>query len=312
MARLDFWNHAPDGRLRDSGQATALAIGCLVVVILNGCQGQSESPPKATVSPEHATHDPARVQRDAERNVPPDAPRTGQKAAEPTRSRVADSKPNVGADSGTVGTNTSTPANAHHPVLHPTSREPIAAFFSDQEFRKDIVAPTVLLSHHHLATCRVKLGDRFPDLSLTSFDGAPTTLYDHLGTRLTVVVFWNAGQPMSVAQLSRLHLDVDQPYRDAGVRIVTVHVGDPAASAGSSQADIRSPAADHLLDAQGTAFAEVATELLPRIYVLRPDRSVVWFDLEHSRTTSRQLRNALLYELKNGEHQASIDRKPLM
>jgi hypothetical protein len=194
-----------------------------------------------------------------------------------------------------------------HPVSHPTA----VPFFADDELNVEVMTPEVVLSNQHLETCRVKLGEQFPDLALSTFDGAPATLQSQLGERLTVVVFWSARQPMSIEQLRGLRKEVSKQYRDAGVGLVTIHVGnDDAAPQIISSTDAQG--AVHLRDVDGQAFAQVATDLLPRIYLLRADRSVVWFDLEHTRSTSRELRNAMLFVLKQYEQQARTEVAPLM
>jgi hypothetical protein len=44
----------------------------------------------------------------------------------------------------------------------------------------------------------------------------------------------------------------------------------------------------------------VATEHLPRTYLLDAEGRILWFDLEYSRATARELINALHFFLENG------------
>jgi peroxiredoxin len=199
------------------------------------------------------------------------------------------------------------PAQATAVVLQP----PIPAFFPDEEADTEVVPPEVVLSAGHQATCLVKIGDTFPNLELTSLAGSPVTLESQLGARLTIVVFWSAKQPMSVEQIQHLQSEFAAKYQQVGVAVVAINVGDSASDVqqltGTLNADFV-----NLLDTEGSAFAQVATGLLPRTYLLRPDRSVVWFDLEYSRSTRRELKNALLYVLKQFEQQAHSGGSPLM
>jgi peroxiredoxin len=176
----------------------------------------------------------------------------------------------------------------------------------------EIVRPEVLLSADHAGTCHVSVGDVFPDLSLASLQGEPTSLQAHLGQRLTIVVFWNAHQPMSVEQILHLQQEFAEIYQGAGVSVVTINVANSAEDARGRVPDDAAGGFVHLHDTDGSAFAQVATTLLPRTYLLRSDRRVVWFDMEYSRSTSRELRNAILYVLQQFEQQASSGSPSLM
>ena len=48
-----------------------------------------------------------------------------------------------------------------------------------------------------------------------------------------------------------------------------------------------------LHDADGKAFAAVGKDKLPRVYLVDPQGKVLWFDLEYSLTTRRELQQAL-------------------
>jgi peroxiredoxin len=203
------------------------------------------------------------------------------------------------------------PTHAESPVSPPRDEAPVIVTQSDSDLglseedtSAEVVAPEVLLSSDHQATCRVQVGDTFPDLSLTALDGQPTPLESQLGKRLTVVVFWNRRQPMSIEQLRQLQTEFVVRYRQAGVSVVTINVGDSPETIRDLH-DETSGEYVWLRDPDGQAFAQIATELLPRTYLLRPDRQVVWLDLEYSRSTRRELRNAILYVLKQFEQQAS-------
>ena len=52
-----------------------------------------------------------------------------------------------------------------------------------------------------------------------------------------------------------------------------------------------------LLDADGAGLGRVATEKLPRIYLLDPSGSILWFDIEYSESTRRELKNAIHWHL---------------
>jgi hypothetical protein len=48
-----------------------------------------------------------------------------------------------------------------------------------------------------------------------------------------------------------------------------------------------------LLDPEGKAFAQVGSEKLPRVFVLDGAGKIVWFDLEYSHSTRRELKQAV-------------------
>ena len=77
------------------------------------------------------------------------------------------------------------------------------------------------------------------------------------------------------------------------VEVVGIAVNQPAADA---RATIQKTAADfpQLLDADGKAFDKVGSKRLPWTIVLDANGKIVWFDLEYSLATRRELQQALL------------------
>ena len=161
------------------------------------------------------------------------------------------------------------------------------------------------------ATCLVKMGQPFPAVSLQTLEGEATPLSAHTGPRLTVVVFWDGQHPMAVEQISRLDEEVARPYSDVGVRVVAVNVGDTVEDERNLLSKI-----DHgfvtLLDPNRQAYDQVATDLLPRSYLLDADGQILWLDVEYSRSTRRELRNAILYHLRQQLEAAERQAEPLM
>ena len=58
----------------------------------------------------------------------------------------------------------------------------------------------------------------------------------------------------------------------------------------TEEADVTFPS---LLDPGGAYFAAVATERLPRIYLLDADGKILWFDMEYTETTRGALKQAI-------------------
>jgi len=180
----------------------------------------------------------------------------------------------------------------------------IAGALSDQITPKDpeaisaispdvIYEPKVVLSASHEATCLVKVGDEMPELALKSLAGETVSLKELRGNHLTVVVFWTTRLALASEQFERLGFEVALPFKELGVRVVAVNVGDPV-----EQIELHEVAEDDVtcvLDPDGSATAKVATDKLPRTYLIDSDGRILWFDIGYSRTTRRQLKNAVFY-----------------
>ena len=196
--------------------------------------------------------------------------------------------------------------NLPEPVPIPTSTteegEPVEVLESDEPqartafYRADTdqpaAIPTVVLSNGHEALCRVKVGDTMPNIELDQLGGERRSLADLFGTRATVVVFWKSDRHMARQQLADLGPDVLAPFGESGVAVVGIAVNEPAARAQDllQQAAARFP---NLLDENGDAFAQVGSEKLPRTYLLDPQGKILWFDIEYSLATRRELHRAL-------------------
>jgi hypothetical protein len=169
----------------------------------------------------------------------------------------------------------------------------------------------VALSKEHQATCLVQVGDAFPGLTLPTLDNEVTPLAAHYGARLTVLVFWDCLHPMAVEQISRLEEEVVRPYEAVDLSVVAINVGDTTEDQQSLLSQI-----DHnyvtLQDPDRQAWSHIATGLLPRTYLLSADGRVLWMDAEYSRSSRRELRNAILYHLRQQLESAERQTAPVM
>jgi len=153
--------------------------------------------------------------------------------------------------------------------------------------------PPVVLSKQHEALCKVQVGDALPAIVLPRLDnGRPERLSRMLGQRATVVVFWTPDRRMALAQLTDLTPDVIEPFAEQGVAVVGIAVNKPASRA-QAALEKAGAAFPNLLDADGRAFAAVGSERLPRTYLVDPQGNILWFDIEYSHATRRELRQAL-------------------
>jgi peroxiredoxin len=117
-------------------------------------------------------------------------------------------------------------------------------------------------------------------------------LADLMGKKATVVVFWKSDRRMTQQQLADMQRDVVDPYGQRGVAVVGIAVNEREADAQAilKKARVTWP---NLLDATGQAFAQLGSEKLPRTYLLDSQGKILWFDLEYSMATRRDLMQAL-------------------
>ncbi|MDC0937222.1 redoxin family protein [Pirellulales bacterium] len=152
--------------------------------------------------------------------------------------------------------------------------------------------PPVLLTETHRKRCKLKTGDAFPAMTLPRLNGQPTDLKSLYGKQATIVVLWDRESWMTRAALSDLAKDIPRLFGKMPVELVGIAVGQSPAEANKllAQTGAKFP---HLLDADAAAAKNVSTAVLPQIYALDGAGTVVWFDIEYSESTRRELRQAL-------------------
>lgn len=157
--------------------------------------------------------------------------------------------------------------------------------------------PEVLLTAQHEALCHVKVGNQMPAIELPKVGGGQAKLADLYGDAATVVVFWKGDRRMALDELADLGPDVVEPYGSRGVSVVGIAVEE---SMSDARAVLSKAGADftNLLDADGQAFAKVGSEKLPWTLVLDPAGTIVWFDMEYSHATRRELQQTLQATLR--------------
>jgi peroxiredoxin len=155
-----------------------------------------------------------------------------------------------------------------------------------------VAVPKVFLSKGEQALCKVRVGDAMPAIELPKIGGGSARLADNYGKKATLVVFWKSDRRMTHEQLRDLGPDVIEPFGKSGVAVVGIAVNETESSAAAA---LKSAGADfpNLLDADGQAFAQVGTARLPRTYLLDPSGKILWFDIEYSRATRREIGQAL-------------------
>ncbi|MGO8748483.1 MAG: TlpA family protein disulfide reductase [Thermoguttaceae bacterium] len=172
-------------------------------------------------------------------------------------------------------------ALAHQPAARPIESPP----------PPPVIAP-VAMTAKQLRTCLVKVGNPLPDGELPLADGKAVPVRSLLGKRGTVVLFWNAQNAYALQALADLQTEVNEPYGGHGIAVIGINVQDSPEDARKSIADAGSRYPS-LFDRDGHYFAKVATEQLPRLYLVDSQGKVLWFDIEYSTTTRRQLTEAV-------------------
>ncbi|TWT99349.1 hypothetical protein Pla108_02860 [Botrimarina colliarenosi] len=132
--------------------------------------------------------------------------------------------------------------------------------------------PAVILSSEHQAMCRVAVGDAFP---------AVEGLADKQGAKATVVAVPGGTEWMNAMFTGDLKDDFAPKYADKGVQLVTL-AGPPVGNGVASLSVDRAKLNATLGEGRG-----------PRVYLLDADGKVVWFDIEYTLSTHRELHAAL-------------------
>jgi peroxiredoxin len=167
-----------------------------------------------------------------------------------------------------------------------TAAEPPEGAASAQPLPQTI--PQVSMTNEIAATCKVGVGDTMPDGKLRDLQDSEQVLSGLYGQRLTVICFWTSQSAYATAELADLTPEVAEPNAEKGLRVIGINEGDSieVARQEAQHAQAKFPV---LTDPGGLYFAKVATEGLPRTYVLDAQGKILWFDTEYSGITRDQL-----------------------
>jgi len=255
------------------------ALGCLGVLTLAGCRqsaSESRTSPTATSAP-----------------VSADSPQ------ESSPVRVASAESPTAAESDTLEVESASVKTEDAPATDapqqaPAQLPPAAAIPLDEAPESQLAMPKVSLSNAHAALCKVKVGDAFP--SLPPNDLAGQSAANVMGDKLTVVVFWNGSKPTALEQLGDLGPEIAARFGPRGLKVVAINSGDEPQLA----AELAKKAAAQytsLGDEGGKLLEQTAPARIPSTYLLDASGRVVWFDIEYSRTTRRDLVQAIRFLL---------------
>jgi len=157
--------------------------------------------------------------------------------------------------------------------------------------------PPVLLSEQHRKTCKVFVGDSLPTIELPDLKGKDQKLSDLLGKKLTLVSFFEGSRPTEEQMLLDLTPEVADRFGKQDVAVVGIAVGlkADAAAAQMKKFGVTFPV---LVDTDRAAYDKVASDFLPRLFLVDADGKILWLDLEYSATTRRQISEAIRHLLE--------------
>lgn len=151
----------------------------------------------------------------------------------------------------------------------------------------------LVMSAKDREACLLWVGDTLPEVALRDLQDEEQSLAALRGEKLTVVLFWSSGEKLPAQlkaeeALQDLEYDFFQAYLDKGVRVVGINVGDPPEVI-RQRTDVARPTFPILLDGDRAVFSQVATQRLPRVYLLDADGKILWLDQEFSSTSREYL-----------------------
>jgi len=155
------------------------------------------------------------------------------------------------------------------------------------------VIPRVWLSDGHAKQCKVGVGESFPSINLPNIRGTLTDLASLHGRQATVVLFWHPDRWMARTALIDMQRDVFKKFDPEKVSVVGIAVHQQASDLPSVLGKLNAEF-PQLVDTSGEALSLVGTFSLPRIYVLDAEGTIVWFDIEYSEATRRELQQTLI------------------
>ena len=142
--------------------------------------------------------------------------------------------------------------------------------------------PVVVLSAGHAETCRLKVGDKMPEVTLTDQQGTEQAVAGLLSDKLTVVLFWSMREALGREQFRRLQSETYEPFHQDGLNVIAVHVGegaDDARAVSGSSSDVSLSARYQQIGFHGRGHGEFACA--PTCWTLR-DRCCGWTSSMHA------------------------------
>ncbi len=160
----------------------------------------------------------------------------------------------------------------------------------------ELTMPKVVLTEAQAQACRARMGADFPDIQLPDLAGQEQSLHKLFGPKLTVIAVWSGTKPSAREELADLGPTVLDRFSGNGVAVAGINTLDDPQLARElvQQSGARFP---NLSDRNGTALEGMAGGKVPCTFLVDATGKILWFDIEYSRTTRRDLVEAIRYTL---------------
>lgn len=158
--------------------------------------------------------------------------------------------------------------------------------------------PSVVLSEQHAAASLFQMGGSLTEFSAQDAIGDLRRIGDHLGDAATAVVFWNADEPTSLEQLADVNTLLLEPYGDLGIRVILINPLQSPDDVEQVLAELHPSVTALFTSALEVKTDETEEPQLPQTFLLDEEGTVVWYDVEYSRSTRRDLNEAIRHLLK--------------
>ncbi|MCE9554084.1 MAG: redoxin domain-containing protein [Planctomycetes bacterium] len=156
--------------------------------------------------------------------------------------------------------------------------------------------PQVLMSEKHRKACKVFVGDTLPEMELSDLAGKKRKLSAEYGKQLTVICLFGGKLPTEEQELMDLATEVVDRYgKEVAVIGVAVGQSSDSAAAHVKKLGVKFPV---FTDTDRKAYDAVATDYLPRTYLVDPTGKILWLDMEYSASTRRQINDAIRHVLE--------------
>ena len=152
---------------------------------------------------------------------------------------------------------------------------------------KRIIPPSTF-TRQQAQTNILNVGDAMPNAALRDIYGRPVELHSLFGKKLTVICFWSSKGTSGLQAISELEKYIAEPYAEKDVAVIGINRGDLPQTI-KEKVDLAGAKFPILQDPIGAYFKKVATEKLPRVYLLDASGKIIKFDTEYSRSMRRDL-----------------------
>nr|BAL54280.1 hypothetical protein HGMM_F14B06C24 [uncultured Planctomycetota bacterium] len=163
--------------------------------------------------------------------------------------------------------------------------------------KPELKIPSVVMAEVDRAQCKLFVGDGAALAVLPNLDSQETDVKQLLGSKGTVLVFFSAGDSqrerlLASNLLADLQEDVVKVSGSSGISVVAIHVGDDKGQLAGLVKDAQAEF-PVLIDRDGKYYSQFASHVPPALYLLDSSGKIVWLDIEYSRATRENLKQAV-------------------